>query len=100
VNGQQFHPYQQIEQSPFTLNQWTLKKTTRYDVGNPRPGLEQAQKCGRVKPVKRTLPFLIITSFNIYINNCRGVLEITLCDKVCLVSYLRQVMVFSGFLHQ
>ena len=27
------------------------KKTMTYDVGNPGPGLGQAQKCGRVKPV-------------------------------------------------
>ena len=26
-------------------------KTMAYDVGNPVPGLGQAQKCGRVKPV-------------------------------------------------
>jgi len=26
------------------------KKTTTYDVGNPGPGLGQAQICGRVKP--------------------------------------------------
>jgi len=25
---------------------------TSYDVGNPGPGLGQAQKCGGVKPVK------------------------------------------------
>jgi hypothetical protein len=27
------------------------KKTKTYDVGNLRPGLRQAHKCGRVKPV-------------------------------------------------
>jgi hypothetical protein len=27
------------------------KKTIKYDVGNPGPGLGQAQKSGRVKPV-------------------------------------------------
>jgi hypothetical protein len=27
------------------------KKNTTYDVGNPGPGLGQAQKCGWVKPV-------------------------------------------------
>ena len=26
-------------------------KTTTYDVGNPSPGLRQAQKCGWVKPI-------------------------------------------------
>ena len=29
------------------------KKITTYDVGNPAPGFEQAQQCGRVKPVNR-----------------------------------------------
>jgi hypothetical protein len=24
-----------------------------YDVGNPGPGMGQAQKCGRIKPVKK-----------------------------------------------
>jgi hypothetical protein len=33
------------------LNSMNTKKTTTYDVGNPGPGLGQAQKCGRVKPV-------------------------------------------------
>jgi hypothetical protein len=35
------------------------KKTMTDDVGNPGPGLGQAQKCGRVKPGngKTTLPF-------------------------------------------
>ena len=33
------------------LNSLNPKKTTKYDVGNPRPGLGQAQQCGRVKPV-------------------------------------------------
>jgi hypothetical protein len=28
-----------------------IEKLTTYDVGNPSAGLEQAQKCGRVKPV-------------------------------------------------
>jgi hypothetical protein len=38
----------------------TKKKTIMTDdVGNPGPGLGQAQKCGRVKPGngKTTLPF-------------------------------------------
>jgi hypothetical protein len=40
------------------LNLLNTKKTTTYDVGNPGPGLGQAQKCGRVKPVNEipTLP--------------------------------------------
>jgi len=33
-----------------------------YDVGNPGPGLGQAQNCGRVKPVKPYTPLLITGS--------------------------------------
>ena len=38
------------------------KKTMIYDIGNPGPGLEQAQKCGRVIPVNEipTLPLLML----------------------------------------
>ena len=42
-DGQQFHQYQQNEQSLLTWNHWTWKKTTTYDVRNPGPGLGQAQ---------------------------------------------------------
>jgi hypothetical protein len=28
-----------------------VKKTTRYEVGNPVPGLQQTHKCDSVKPV-------------------------------------------------
>ena len=38
-----------------TSSHWTLKQTTTYDVGNPCPGLEQAQGCGWVKPVNEIL---------------------------------------------
>ena len=33
----------------------TIKQTTTYDVGNPCPGLGQAQGCGWVKPVNEIL---------------------------------------------
>jgi hypothetical protein len=36
----------------FSLN---TKKTTTCDIGNPGPGLGQAQKCGEVKPVSMFL---------------------------------------------
>jgi hypothetical protein len=38
------------------------KKHTTFDVGNPDPGLRQAQKCGRVKSVNEipTLPYLML----------------------------------------
>ena len=44
------------------VNNSTRKWT--YDIGNLGPGLGQAQKCGRVKPVNGipTLPLLIIRS--------------------------------------
>jgi len=38
-----------------------------YDVGNPGPGLEQAQKCGRVKLVNEISNGNIIHTF-LYIN--------------------------------
>jgi hypothetical protein len=45
----QFHRYQQ--QRPLFPHHKPLdtKKTMTYGVGNPDFGLEQAQKCGRVK---------------------------------------------------
>jgi hypothetical protein len=63
LNGHQFHQYQQSEQSPLNsdghqFHQYQQseplilielvehKKTTTYDVGNPGPGLGQAQTCG------------------------------------------------------
>jgi hypothetical protein len=33
------------------INMLNIKKTMTYDVGNPGPGLELAQKCGEVKLV-------------------------------------------------
>ena len=46
------------QQSPLTsttitshLNSLNINKTTTYVVGNPGPGLGQAQKCGRIKPM-------------------------------------------------
>ena len=50
-DSEQFNQYQQNEQSPLKLNSLNMKKTTTYDIGNPGPGLGQAQKCGWVKSV-------------------------------------------------
>jgi hypothetical protein len=62
-DGQQCHQYQQYKQLPLTFTHWTQKKgTTVIDIGNPGLGLEQAHKCGRVKPVNW------ISNDNIYIN--------------------------------
>ena len=62
-DGQQCHQYQQYQQLPLTFTHWTQKKgTTVFDIGNPGLGLEQAHKCGRVKPVNW------ISNDNIYIN--------------------------------
>ena len=44
------------------LNSVNTKKTTTYDVGNPGPGLEKAQKNGRVKPINGPPPLLITGS--------------------------------------
>ena len=58
-DGQQFLQYQQNQQSPpLHLNSLNTKKTTIYDVGNPSPGLGQAQKCGGFKPVNGKPPLL------------------------------------------
>jgi hypothetical protein len=41
-----------------------IKKSIAYNIGNPGPGLGQAQKCGRGNPVNGipTLPLFIIGS--------------------------------------
>ena len=51
-DGQQFH----LSINKTNINNHLLhqiiehqKKTTTYDVGNPGPGLGQAQKCGGIK---------------------------------------------------
>jgi hypothetical protein len=51
TDRQQVHQFQQNEQSLLILTHWThtIKKTMTYNIGNPAPGLGQAQKCGRVK---------------------------------------------------
>ena len=41
------------------LQPFNTKKTTTYGVGNPGPGLKQAQICGRVKPVNGNPPQMI-----------------------------------------
>ena len=48
-DDQQFHQHQQNEQSPITFTQWTQKAMIN-NVGNPGPGLGQAQNCGTVIP--------------------------------------------------
>ena len=52
-DGKQFHQNQQNKQSSLTEHK---KKTTTYDAGNPRHGLEQAQTCGGIKPVMIVQP--------------------------------------------
>ena len=46
------------EQLPVTFTHWEKRETT-CDVGNPGPGLGQAQTCGGVKPGNQiqTLPY-------------------------------------------
>ena len=50
IDGHQFHQYQQNEQSLCILAELAEYKKD-HDIGNTDPGLEQAQKCGGVKPV-------------------------------------------------
>lgn len=45
------YEYKKNEQSPPALNHWALKQTTTYDLGNPGPGLRQAQQWGGIKSV-------------------------------------------------
>jgi hypothetical protein len=54
-DGHQFHQNQQNEQSPLILTTLTehKKNSMTYEVGNPGPGLGQAQECGRVKLVNK-----------------------------------------------
>ena len=49
---QQFHQYHQNEQSYLAFTHCT-QKTMTCDAGNPVPGLEQAQQCGRAKSFNR-----------------------------------------------
>ena len=64
--GQQFHQYQQNEQSLLTFTDWTQKnKRPQYIPGTD---LGQAQTCGEVKPVNT-----ISTVSNVH------------CWKVCFV---------------
>jgi hypothetical protein len=69
--GQQFYQYQQNEQSPLILTELVEhKKTTAYYVGNPGPGLWQAQQYCGFKPVNGipTLPsWLVISSTAMHI---------------------------------
>ena len=55
--GHQFHQYQQNENNQLS-SYMNTKKTTTHDVGDPGPGLGQAQQCGGVKSVNGvpTLP--------------------------------------------
>ena len=58
-DGQQFHQYQQSEQSPLILTEVAEhNKTTTYDVENAGSNLEQEQTFGGIKPVNGipTLP--------------------------------------------
>ena len=54
------------------LSSFDSKKIMRYGVGNPSPGLEQAQNCSCVKLVHGISPPLIVGSSmtNTYINKC------------------------------
>jgi hypothetical protein len=50
INNTNNHPY---------LKSLNTQKNTTYGVGNPGPGLGQAQKCGGVKPVN-VIPFMYV----------------------------------------
>jgi hypothetical protein len=51
-DGQQFHQYKQNgKKDTFSPQITEHKKTKTCDVGNPDPGLGQAQKCGGVKTI-------------------------------------------------
>ena len=44
------------------------QNTTTYDVENPDPGLEQAYRCGGIKPVN-TIPTLSFWSLDLQLQN-------------------------------
>jgi len=51
-DGQQFHQYKQNgNKTTFSPQITEHKKTKTFDVGNPGPGLGQAQKCGGDKTI-------------------------------------------------
>ena len=61
-DDQQFHQHRQNKPTTSHLKSSNTKKTMTFTNGNQGPGLGQAHKYGRVKPVDGipTLPFLII----------------------------------------
>ena len=58
---QQFHQYEQNEQTHLTSNHCTQKMSTTNGIGHPSPGFRQAQNCGWVKPVNESPTPLKIT---------------------------------------
>jgi hypothetical protein len=50
-DGEQFYKYQQNKIITSYFKSWKTKKFMTYGIGNPGPGLRQAQKCDWVKLV-------------------------------------------------
>jgi hypothetical protein len=70
-DGQQFHQYQQSQQSFIILSYYTLQRTTTYDAGNQGDGLGQARKYGGNKPVNVIAIFCLVnwnSNSNTYLN--------------------------------
>jgi len=63
-DGQQFHQYQQNEQSPLTLTHWTQKREHNIWHWKSMSPLGTGKKCGKTKPVNGILNSpLLITGF-------------------------------------
>jgi hypothetical protein len=60
-DGQQLDQYQQSAQWSLTLTHWTQKD---HDIW--RPGLGQAQKYGRVKPLSVFVPFYLVILLSVF----------------------------------
>jgi len=61
-----------INKTTLILTELTIqRKATTCDIENPDPGLEQAQKCGGVKPVMESYPCPLDNSNNIA-NPCKS----------------------------
>lgn len=83
-DGQQFHQFQQDEQSTLTSSYWTQEKDHDIWLGTPGCGLKQAQQCGGAKPTWE-LTVELRTINPLYYKLCWCIVEyyiLFICHKV------------------